>query len=68
MVVRATGGSSKFSDVERIMRASDFEDRRSETSRHQAHRPSRRDAVMEADAESGTMSEPVLECFQRSGP
>ena len=33
MVVRATGGSSRFSDVERIMRASDFEDRGNEAGR-----------------------------------
>ena len=28
LVIRATGGSSRFDDVERIMRANDFEDRR----------------------------------------
>ena len=58
LVVRATGGSSRFEDVERIMRASDFEDRRGEASR--AQRPIRKEGVLEADLESPSMSEPLV--------
>ena len=40
-VVRATGGSSRFRAVERIMRASDFEDRRPRASVDKVPEPSR---------------------------
>ena len=59
-VVRATGGSSRFRDVGRIMRASDFEDRRPESQRGQGSRDFRREAVLEAGEESQSMSEPSL--------
>ena len=58
-VVRATGGSSKLKDIERIMRASDFEERRPEGSRRPPGRE-RRESAMEADADSGTLSDPSL--------
>ena len=40
-IIRATNGSSRFQDVERIMKASDLEDRRSHEKGHQ--KPQRRD-------------------------
>ncbi|CAE7223028.1 RE1 [Symbiodinium sp. CCMP2592] len=62
LVVRATGGSSKFEDVERIIRASDFEDRRVDHSRdpRSVPRGARRDTVFEASADSPSLSEPSL--------
>ena len=59
-VVRASGGSSRFKDVERIMRASDFEDRRPEAHRGQGSKGFRREAVLEAGEDSQSMSEPSL--------
>ena len=56
-LVRATGGSCRFEDVEKVLRASDFEDRPDHGRRHGGDR-GRRDAVMVADAgSSGSMSE-----------
>ena len=43
-VVRATNGSSRFQDIERILRASDFEERRNDDKRH--GKPPRRDAYV----------------------
>ncbi|CAE7357072.1 RE1, partial [Symbiodinium sp. KB8] len=62
LVVRATGGSSKFEDVERIIRASDFEDRRPESSRdgRPAPRQPRREGIFAASTDSPSMSEPSL--------
>ena len=57
-VVRSTGGSCRFEDVERVLRASDFEDRYD----HRGHsKPARKDAIMATENVSDTMSEPSLE-------
>ena len=54
-VIRSTGGSSRFEDIEKVIRASDFEERHHE----QGHRGSgRRDTVMVAEESSA--SEPEL--------
>ena len=57
-LVRATGGSCRFEDAERILRASDFEDRPDHGGKH-GHLRGRKDAVLMAEAgDSGSMSEP----------
>ena len=57
-VVRSTGGSCKFEDVEKVLRASDFEDGHH---RHHQLRPARKDNVMAADGGSESMSEPSVD-------
>ena len=61
-VVRATNGSSRFSDIERILRASDFEEHRQDD-RRSHNRPGRRDAmvvqqqhVMAVDSDSSSIN------------
>ena len=56
-VIRSAGGSCRFEDVERVIRASDYEDRFQENSqRGGPAKPGRRDQVMVADDSS--LSEP----------
>ena len=62
-VIRATGGSSRFLDVERILRASDIEDNhRKDPKRHQVpFKSQRRDAyaVQVQDDESSSLEPPM---------
>ena len=52
-VIRATGGSSRFPDIEKIIRASDFEGSSLDSGhRSSVARPPRRDAVMAAEESS----------------
>ncbi|CAE7606331.1 RE2 [Symbiodinium sp. CCMP2592] len=55
-VIRSTGGSCKFEDIEKVIRASDYEDRLGDGHRGPAQRP-HRGAVMAAEEES-SCSEP----------
>ncbi|CAJ1350729.1 unnamed protein product [Effrenium voratum] len=60
-VIRATGGSSRFQDVERIMRASDMEDRRPEQRPQPPHKGKREVYAMEHGDESSELIEPDFE-------
>ena len=57
-VIRSTGGSCRFKDVEKVIRASDYEDKfHDASSRAQPPRPSRAANVMAAE-EGSSLSEP----------
>ena len=58
-VVRATGGSCRFEDVQRVLRASDFEDRHDSGGRQQIQRGTRKKAAW-AVASDSEMSQPSL--------
>ncbi|CAJ1420708.1 unnamed protein product [Effrenium voratum] len=60
-VIRATGGSSRFQDVERIMRASDMEDRRPEQRPQLPHKGKREVYAMEYGDDSSELIEPDFE-------
>eukprot|EP00434_Breviolum_minutum_P007464 symbB.v1.2.006586.t1/scaffold387.1/size215482/9 len=58
LVIRSTGGSSRFSDIETILRASDFEEQKHDDRRHPSRPPARHrqvNAVTEFD-EPGSSS------------
>jgi hypothetical protein len=55
-VLRSTGGSSRFEDIERVVRASEFEDRRPEGPGKASHHQRRRESALVADASSGSLS------------
>lgn len=63
LVIRSTGGSSRFLDVERILRASDIEDNHRLDPRLSKvpSRPQRRDtyAVQEMDGDSSSLELPM---------
>ena len=65
LVIRSTGGSSRYQDVERILRASDLEDQRPEDRRHPKLqlKPQRREtyAVQEEPNESSSLDVPLSE-------
>ena len=78
-VIRSTGGSSKFHEVERILRASDFDESRSRADErrhvnvsHPARTP-RRDAMMlqqeahAVDDESSELMEPMTSGSESAG-
>jgi hypothetical protein len=60
-VIRAAGGSSRFLDVERIMRASDIEDNNRHDNRHgrPAQKVQRRDAYSVQDDDSSSIELPL---------
>ena len=58
-VIRSTGGSCKFKDVEKVIRASDYEDKMNDPgTRHAPPRQSRSTHVLAAD-EASSLSEPT---------
>ena len=62
LVIRSTGGSSRFLDVERILRASDLEDQREDRKPPKIQlKPGRREAyaVQEQDDESSSIDMPI---------
>ena len=62
LVIRATGGSSRFLDVERILRASDLEDQKFDDRKQQRQfKPARREtfAVQQVDNESSSLEAPI---------
>ena len=65
LVIRSTGGSSRYQDVERILRASDLEDQRPDERRHQKLqlKPQRREtfAVQEDPNDSSSLEVPMSE-------
>ena len=71
LVIRSTGGSSRFLDVERILRASDLEDQRSDDRRlvKPQLKPGKRDtfAVQENDPESSSIEMPMSETDESIG-
>ncbi|CAE7205276.1 GIP, partial [Symbiodinium sp. CCMP2456] len=59
-VIRSTGGSCRFKDVEKVIRASDYEDKTADShGRGGVQRPSRSGNVMAAEEDS-SLSEPSL--------
>ena len=59
-VIRSTGGSCKFRDIEKVIRASDYEDRHDAVPRNTQHRSGRPSGAVMAAAEESSLSEPSM--------
>ena len=60
-IIRSTGGSCKFGDIEKVIRASDYEDRLGDTGhRGGPSRPNRAGGAIMAAEEGSSLSEPSI--------